>query len=634
MNSFFGLLSAGVLVLLLSSCGGGGNNSSGPTVSSYNVTTLANVGGSITPNTVIVEEGGTTTLTLTPDSGYTVSEAIGCSGSLSGLVYTTAPISADCTVSVTFELLTVNIVDTWLVEGDSGTANLNVTVALSGPSTAEITLDYATIGEVPGNGIDDDSDGQTDEPIQEGEAEPTTDYVPTNGSLAITAGSSQGIFTVSVLGDLVAESDEEILIEISNVSSNATLGTATGRAVILNNETLSNINDTGITACYDETNTIGTCPQVGHEGQDGDYGRDVNVNNDIDGHAGFSFVKLDSNGQPLSIQDASWAPDGNEAAGTQWSCVLDRNTGITWEIKADDGGVRDKNWTYILTFDADPIFAGETLDTATSGAECGGHVSDCSVKGYVNTVNALGLCGYNDWIAPGEGDLVTLANLSIAAPGPTVDKRFFPNMLSASYWFGGYPNAAMDFFAYDFSNGIDRNADPYDPMVLYGQYYPDNNWELLPIRLKRRTIQTALRFNDNNDGTVTDSHTGLMWKQCTVGFATTTTFCDTATGDPTLMSWQTALATAESSNFAGYNDWRLPNHHELASLFKVGVFNIDPIGHLFTAFPYYYLSSSTVAGESNLVWVMRNSVNRSRKADKITSLTTTMEPTRVLLVRN
>ncbi|MDY0339956.1 MAG: DUF1566 domain-containing protein [Coriobacteriia bacterium] len=58
-------------------------------------------------------------------------------------------------------------------------------------------------------------------------------------------------------------------------------------------------------------------------------------------------------------------------------------------------------------------------------------------------------------------------------------------------------------------------------------------------------------YVDNGDGTVTDEATGLMWAQA-----------DSVEG----MDWEAALAWAESTDLAGYDDWRLPNVKELQSI--------------------------------------------------------------------
>ena len=58
-------------------------------------------------------------------------------------------------------------------------------------------------------------------------------------------------------------------------------------------------------------------------------------------------------------------------------------------------------------------------------------------------------------------------------------------------------------------------------------------------------------FQDNNDGTITDKATGLMWMQSDNGEA---------------ISWEGAMEYAENFEFAGYADWRLPNVKELQSI--------------------------------------------------------------------
>lgn len=69
-------------------------------------------------------------------------------------------------------------------------------------------------------------------------------------------------------------------------------------------------------------------------------------------------------------------------------------------------------------------------------------------------------------------------------------------------------------------------------------------------------------YIDHGDGTVTDSRTGLMWKQCIEGLGG----ANCASGSSKSYTWSGALAQAEASTFAGYDDWRLPNIKELRSL--------------------------------------------------------------------
>ncbi len=73
----------------------------------HTVTPTAGPNGSIAPSTPqTVTDGSTVAFTVTPDTHYGIASVTGCGGSLSGNTYTTAPITADCTVSATFELST------------------------------------------------------------------------------------------------------------------------------------------------------------------------------------------------------------------------------------------------------------------------------------------------------------------------------------------------------------------------------------------------------------------------------------------------------------------------------------------------------------------------------------------------
>lgn len=69
---------------------------------SYRVSATAGTGGSITPVSQSVKYGSTTTLKVTPKSGYAIASVSGCGGQLSGNIYTTGRIKANCTVAANF----------------------------------------------------------------------------------------------------------------------------------------------------------------------------------------------------------------------------------------------------------------------------------------------------------------------------------------------------------------------------------------------------------------------------------------------------------------------------------------------------------------------------------------------------
>ena len=70
-------------------------------------------------------------------------------------------------------------------------------------------------------------------------------------------------------------------------------------------------------------------------------------------------------------------------------------------------------------------------------------------------------------------------------------------------------------------------------------------------------------FVVNEDGTITDVTTGLMWMTCSVGQTWNSGVCS---GDASELNWQQALQFAHGYQFAGFDGWRVPNVKELASI--------------------------------------------------------------------
>ena len=100
------------------------------------------------------------------------------------------------------------------------------------------------------------------------------------------------------------------------------------------------------------------------------------------------------------------------------------------------------------------------------------------------------------------------------------------------------------------------------------------------------------RFVDNQDGTVTDTCTGLMWQQATA---------------QERLAWREAIAYCARLHCAGHSDWRLPNVRELQSIVDYGrsVPSSDPI---FGAESGWYWSSSTYVLYPSYAWSVNFSV--------------------------
>ena len=73
------------------------------------------------------------------------------------------------------------------------------------------------------------------------------------------------------------------------------------------------------------------------------------------------------------------------------------------------------------------------------------------------------------------------------------------------------------------------------------------------------------RFTINNDGTVVDTSTGLMWKKCSEG-QTDDDCNDEAVSYLSKDALKIPQQVNNSGGFAGYTDWRLPSYSELSSI--------------------------------------------------------------------
>lgn len=318
-------------------------------------------------------------------------------------------------------------------EGNSGVTLLSFTVTLSAAAADAVTVNYAS---------------------SDVSATAGSDYVAVSGTLTIPAGAISAMFDVTVNGDTGVESDETFTVALSNPSANVILGIASAVGGIINDDTAFappgvGLNDTGVTRCANATGNDATCNDATagtdqYPGQDAEHGRDMTANADIDGHAGFSFIKLDANGTPL--------PDQSVAYGvTPWACIKDQVTGLIWEVKTDDGSLRDKDWRYSW-YNATGVNAGRGTSAANGGACV--DANNCDTEKYAAAVNAANLCGQTDWRLPTRAELMSLVDYGAPAP-PLVDSGFLPNTVAERFW-SATPDHVYSVWTVDFNAGGTR----------------------------------------------------------------------------------------------------------------------------------------------------------------------------------
>lgn len=206
-----------------------------------------------------------------------------------------------------------------------------------------------------------------------------------------------------------------------------------------------------------------------------------------------SYTKLDAGGNDLP-DDAPWP----------WAMVRDNVTGLIWEVKTGDGTIHD----------------GNILFTWERAMEFG------------TTLNSQNYGGYCDWRLPTAKELLSIVNRSTY---PQINTSYFPNTKPYKYWASPVtPDIPLYKWVVYFSSGAVRST-----------YHNSGH-----VRAVRGEPSTNIFF-ENNDGTVTDTQTGLMWQQNTA---------------PGTYAWQEALSYCENLTLAGHDDWRLPDINELQSI--------------------------------------------------------------------
>ena len=137
-------------------------------------------------------------------------------------------------------------------------------------------------------------------------------------------------------------------------------------------------------------------------------------------------------------------------------CVTIPSSGLTWELKTDDGGIHDKDNVY--------RWGG-------TGAQRTGSIFFDDWNSLLIATNKEKLCGFDDWRVPTIEELKTL--VVNVGKNPVIDTAVFPLTLAAPYWsassYQRYPEHAQTI---DFGSGRSN-------------YYHGARVNPLPVRLVR-----------------------------------------------------------------------------------------------------------------------------------------------------
>jgi hypothetical protein len=251
-------------------------------------------------------------------------------------------------------------------------------------------------------------------------------------------------------------------------------------------------------------------------------------------------------GQTFYGQNSNYPGNVRSYTNNGNGTVTDNLTGLMWQQ------TEDRNGDGLINF-YDKLTYYEALDSA---ATC--------ITG-----------GYHDWRLPTIKELYSIAMFYGVEPGPPpstcikyvdttyfsvgfgdvnsllhgslgteriIDGQIVSSTLYVSTTFGGLETI----FGFNF---IDGRIKGYPTTFIVPECGTAKHFYVLYVR--GNIAYGANQFVNNENGTITDNATGLMWMQN-----------DNGTG----VLWKDALSYAENFTYAGYSDWRLPDTKELQSL--------------------------------------------------------------------
>ncbi|WP_406828651.1 DUF1566 domain-containing protein [Microbulbifer sp. ARAS458-1] len=181
------------------------------------------------------------------------------------------------------------------------------------------------------------------------------------------------------------------------------------------------------------------------------------------------LVKLGADGLPLAVQNLAWSDSGSETVGNQWSCVLDIESGLIWEVKRPTlAGIHHAGNRYSWH---DPL--STTLNKANGLGQCQlaeGPTSGapCNTQAFVERVRTANLCGLSNWRVPSIEELITLVAEESEASAYHIAASHFPGLNGGAgvpYWSanGGDRRYAL---AMDFSSGEAVLREPFEGLNL------------------------------------------------------------------------------------------------------------------------------------------------------------------------
>ncbi|MDM8523686.1 DUF1566 domain-containing protein [Desulfococcaceae bacterium HSG8] len=322
--------------------------------------------------------------------------------------------------------------------------------------------------------------------------------------------------------------------------------------------------DTGQTKCYNDSEEINPCPQPG----DDFYGQDANYTINPP-----SYTKLNDKGEEL--------PDSAE----EWCMVRDNVTGLIWEVKE----ARDGQLDYSNSSDADNTYTWYDSNSEANGGYAGTPGDGTDTEDFIDDLNSEEFGGFSDWRLPTIKELNSIVYYGNSNNDPRINTKYFPNRSTyiyystcngLCYWSSTTATyyehkSSARYVNFDY-NGLDE-----------GLHNTHKSSKLYVHAVRGKQNQSSGHFIINDNDTVTDTNTGLMWQR---------------QKSDSGMNWKDAITYCEDIDLGGYNDWRLPTIKELESILNYDKFSPSIDEEYFPGTVSAYWSSTNAFLSEEIAW--------------------------------
>lgn len=197
----------------------------------------------------------------------------------------------------------------------------------------------------------------------------------------------------------------------------------------------------------------------------------------------------------------------------------------------------------------------------------------------------LVLGGFTDWRLPTPMESFSILNHQNSNPAINTNYFSSSNTPGAEYWWTSVfeNNSTTKVWCTNSGGGIGNH--PKSETISAGG---TKRFNVRAVRTLSSPIFMANHFTDNNDGSITDNLTQLVWQKIP---------------NPNVLTWEQALVYAEGLSLGTASDWRLPNIKELQSINNEGATNPSVFSTYFSNLGVHnFWSSTSLPNQTTKAW--------------------------------